>query len=71
MDIYEELKKAGCELSHHESDLYIKIDFASRCIIQSYEFKKNIMYFIYDGDTWADIPFAYTPFWDKKLKGRI
>ena len=66
--IYKALKKAGCELDSHESDLYCKKDTTSEHIISMYDYKCNVTTFKseIDGTTWYDIPFSYTPFWDKK-----
>lgn len=71
MSIYEEFKKAGVETDNHASDLYVPVNEATKKIISEYEFKSNVTTFVsnIDGKTWYDIPFAYLPFWDNKLKG--
>lgn len=68
MNIYEQLKKAGVELDSHESDLYAKCGEISCRIIEKYEHRANVRTFTsqIDGKRWYDIPFAYTPFWDKR-----
>ncbi len=65
--IYTQLLKAGCELDHHESDLYCAVSDTSRKIIDGYESKSNVTTFRsqIDRAEWYDIPFAYLPFWDK------
>lgn len=75
--IYERLLRAGVELDHHESDLYAKKTPESDRIVQSYRYKSNVTVFrsTFDGSPWYDIPFAYTPWWDKAVSslsgGRI
>jgi hypothetical protein len=68
-DIYPEMKKTGLPMDNHESDLYVKVDPKSTEIIKRYEHKGNVSQFKNnkDGSMWYDIPFAYTPWWDKKL----
>jgi len=72
-NLYHELKEAGCEIDNHESDLYVKDTDKSRKIITKHGlkfdgwtvqgFRSQI-----DGERWFDIPFAFTPYWDKRLK---
>lgn len=68
-DIYQELKDAGQEISNHESDLYTPVNETTKKIIDRYEFKQNVKTFRsqIDGKVWYDIPFQYTPFYEKKL----
>lgn len=67
--IYEKLLAAGCEMSNHESDLYVKATETAREILKGYEHRENVTTFKnnIDGLTWYDVPFAYTPWWDKRL----
>lgn len=69
MSIYTDLKKAGCEISNHESDLYVPVDDISTEIINRYEFKRTIRQFRsrLDDRMYYDIPFAFDPFWEKRL----
>ena len=68
--IYELAVEAGCELSHHESDLYLKKTDESQKLVDNYEFKQNVTTFHSDIDhsVWFDVPFAYDPFWEKGQK---
>lgn len=76
--LYARLLKAGCKIDNHESDLYVQNSQIARDIITAYNkehkyshpikfkmFKSNL-----DGDSWLDIPFMYSPYWDKK-QGRL
>lgn len=70
MDLYDECIKRGLKIDSHCSDLYIEITEESRELISTYEhrgsvtaFKSNI-----DGSRWYDVPFAYSPYWDKRIK---
>jgi hypothetical protein len=66
--IYEDLKDAGVELDHHESDLYAKVNPTSRKIVEAYKFRGNVTVFSnqIDGSPWYDIPFAYRPWWEAR-----
>lgn len=74
MSIYEKMLKTGCEIDSHESDLYVPLTPETAAIVKEYEHKGNVTTFIHQTQKtrWYDIPFAYAPFWDKKLtpKGR-
>jgi hypothetical protein len=76
-DIYEQMVKSGVELDHHESDLYVKKTPESEKIVKGYKFRSNVKVFKnnIDGTMWYDIPFAYTPWWNKAVSnlsgGRI
>ena len=66
--LYQILVAIGAEIDSHASDLYVKSTPRSIGLVQLSEknystFKSNI-----DGETWIDIPFAYDPFWEMKLK---
>ena len=81
-DLYEEaVKRLPAEhISHHESDLYIKVTPDSRVLVEACckglvsEFGKNsdcIKTFrsIHPDDKgalWYEIPFHYTPFWKER-----
>mgnify|MGYP003651953476 CR=1 FL=1 len=68
MSIYEQMIKAEIPTSNHESDLYVKVIKESTRILNEYEHhKKAATTFVHNGATWYDIPFAYDPFWGKKL----
>lgn len=66
--LYQILVAIGAEIDSHASDLYVKSTPEVLALVQLSEknystFKSNI-----DGETWIDIPFAYDPFWEMKLK---
>jgi hypothetical protein len=67
MGIYEDMVKAGVEIGHHESDLYVEDSEAARAVLKDYPFRSNCKRFCCNitGEIWIDIPFAYEPFWDK------
>lgn len=63
MTLFQDLQAAGCEMDHHESDLYVKATPKSLAIIRDHQprgwraFTSQI-----DREIWLDIPFAYDPF---------
>lgn len=70
--LYERLIAAGCEVSSHRSDLYVRRCEDVLSVINAYmketgekitfsTFKNNI-----DGGMWLDIPFSFDPYWAKK-----
>ncbi len=60
----------GVQIAHHESDLYVPITPETTKLVNKYEFKNNVNLFVcnIDRKPWYDIPFAYSPFWDNKVK---
>ena len=73
--LYERLCEAGCEVDHHESDLYVREAAEAEHALLEHAKETGCRparsYFrsAVDGKRWIDLPFAYTPFWDHKLKG--
>ena len=67
--LYDEMVKAGVEMDHHESDLYVPVNDVTRAILARYPkqarktFASNP-----DGKPWYDIHFAYEPFWADKIE---
>jgi len=70
MNIYEEVKRRHIEFDHHESDLYIPVNSATKELIKKYKFAGNVTRFTsaIDGKPWYDIPFAYDPFWGGAMR---
>ena len=64
MNYYAELRTARCTIEHHESDLYVLATPEARKLAEG---APNRSFFSsqIDGRTWIELPFAYTPFWDK------
>ena len=56
------------DISHHESDLYLKKNEISEQLVKEKPYRAYVMIFVnqVDGKPWYDVPFAYDPFWDKK-----
>ena len=69
MDIYQKAVESmqGNEIDHYQSDLYLKVTPVSQELVNNFEFKGNVKRFYsrVDNSSWFDIPFAYTPFWNK------
>lgn len=65
--IYEQLTAAGCEVDHHESDLYVRATPEARAILRAANSGAEARAFTCQrsGATWVDIPFAYDPFWHR------
>jgi len=70
MDIYKEMIDAGIEVSSHYSDLYVPVNEVTTAIISRYEFKCNVTRFrsAITGKAMYDIPFAFTPYWERRQK---
>jgi len=65
------------EIDHHYSDLYVKVSFKSKRILEEYQKESEIRLFATvfkandNSGLWYDIAFAYDPFWEAAaLKGR-
>lgn len=73
MSIYEQVKAAGIQHDNHETDLYVKVTPESRKIVERYGFRSNVTTFRNQrppnvGELWFDIPFAYIPEWEKRMR---
>jgi hypothetical protein len=68
VDIYQELLAAGVPIDNHESDLYVPVNEVTHTIVARYEHRTNVTTFVNQvtGAHSYDIPFAYSPFWDRK-----
>ena len=72
--VYETLKFAGCRMAHHESDLYVKADPASRRVLREMLDDRRLvnrpeLFSADDGSGfWYELPFAYDPWWEKKME---
>lgn len=65
--LYQKMLAFGITIDHHESDLYAVVSPVSQRLVDQYEYKENVTRFkSSDGRIWFDIPFAYTPYWNKK-----
>lgn len=69
-ELYAKAVEQKIEMDHHESDLYLKVTDESTALIQDYLFKQSVWKFKSDIDNawWFDIPFGYSPFWEKAAK---
>ena len=74
--LYQELKRAGCRIGNHESDLYVKADDISRPIIRQAVADKRLAHYPTlfrsqhpddNGALFYEIPFGYAPFWEARL----
>ena len=68
--LYNAILAAGIPHSSHESDLYIPVTEETTKLLAPYQFRGNVQMFNSnkDGKLWYDIPFAYMPYWEAKLK---
>ena len=69
-DIYRAMKNAGVEISSHESDMYCPVNDCTKKIVKAYTYKGNVTVFHNQTDNalWYDVPFAYQPWWNKRIK---
>lgn len=61
------LRMDASDIDHWQTDLYLRETGESRELVECYEFKENVERFRspIDGKMWFDVPFAYTPGWEK------
>ena len=69
--LYRRLLESGCELDHHESDLYVRATPEAKAIIAAFEAEGGIsnqtpFRSAIDGTAWIDLPFLYDPAWERK-----
>ena len=71
-DVYTAMTKAGVQIEHHETDLYVPVNEQTTAILGNYPLAESIATkFRSDhpddkGTLWYDIPFAYLPGWPKR-----
>lgn len=72
--LFQSIREAGIPYTNHESDLYIKATPETRAILSRFPLNKaNATGFInqaapHKGELWLDVPFAFDPFWESKMK---
>lgn len=71
--LYAALVAAGCEIDHHESDLYFEPTDTAIAILDQFPDQKRMSAKFFNermqesgNPFWVEVPFAYTPFWEKK-----
>jgi hypothetical protein len=65
--LYDELKQAGCEMDHHESDLYVLATAKAHMIIHRWPIGYT-RFVGTDGRYWLDLPFMYSPWWEARVR---
>ena len=68
LSVYEYIKKSGAWHDNHESDLYIKASKFNIALCRQRGVSFSFFTDNITGDRLIDIPFNFTPFWEKKLK---
>jgi antirestriction protein len=68
--LFEEIERSGVpdsDISHWNSDLYLRVTPETTAIIDGYDFKNQVSTFIdeIDGKPWYEVPFAYDPAWNR------
>lgn len=74
--LYDRLVEAGCEIGSHETDLHVKATPEAKAIIAQFEAEGGISnkeYFrsAIDKSAWIDLPFHYTPGWERRSRPLI
>ncbi len=71
MSLYDEVKATGGYLDHYGSDLYIEVNKVNTDILSRFP-QENINATVFrnevTGKLCYDVPFAYDPFWNPKIK---
>lgn len=73
MTLYEELKAAGVEIDHHESDLYFECTAESTQILDRHRSRTARASAFTSKTTqrlWYEVPFAYDPYWEKRCQNK-
>jgi hypothetical protein len=72
VSLYEELCAAGIETEHHFSDLYFPINAAATEILKRHPIHarnaRKFMHGVHRELWYYDVPFAFTPYWESKIK---
>lgn len=73
MSLYTDLVDAGIETSNRYSDLYFPVSQEAAEILAKHEKQKSIAKRFtsnIDSKPMFEVPFAFDPYWDEKLKKR-
>lgn len=65
--LYQALLALNVPMSNHESDLYVPDTPEVRAIIAQFGRKGSSFVNQTNGERWLDIPFAYEPWWEKRV----
>lgn len=68
--LFQTIQEAGIEFDSHRSDLYLPVNDQVKEILSRFPLQeKNAIRFISNTDQkpMFDIPFAYDPFWEKRM----
>lgn len=69
--LYAQFLAAGCEIDHHESDLYVKVTPEAQAVLKAWnadpsrQVRTPTFISQIDGQHWYDIAFMYAPFWER------
>ena len=71
--IYDKVIELGIIHDHHESDLYIPVNEQTKNLVKAFEYSTMVETFKsqIDGSFWYNIPFAYTPWWEERVKQNV
>lgn len=73
MTLYDEILATGGYIANHESDLYFEVNEVNSRILAKYalqwanasQFRNQVT-----GKLCYDVPFAYTPWWERRIQSR-
>lgn len=69
--LYAALVAAGIPIGSHESDIYFPVTEETKAILKRFPLQKanaEVFKNQVEGGLWYDVPFAYLPFWDKRMR---
>lgn len=69
--LFSALKRAGIKHACHESDLYVPDNARTRRILKRFPLEAGNARSFHnqrEGGRWIDVPFACTPFWERKAR---
>lgn len=68
---YDDLLALGCQMDHHESDLYVKDTAEARAVLKKHGVRFHAFRSESDGmREWLEVPFAWAPFWRAKAPAK-
>ena len=66
LTLYKAAVALSIPVDNHESDLYLLLTPESARLCVAYDKTYTVSRSQIDGKLWADIPFAYDPFWEAR-----
>ncbi len=66
--LFDEMQARGVETDHHETDLYVPATDETAAVLASWGVSAEPFLSHLDSRRWLDVPFMYSPAWERKQR---